>query len=102
MAEFDQLSPKLLGYVLDKLVKALQIKNTIQLKNLPRMADFAVWGEAISRAMGYKEMEFINAYYDNIGKQNISAIDAHPSGLALLAEDLTKFALSLTSFQISS
>jgi hypothetical protein len=29
------------------------------------MADFAVWGEAIVRAMGYGEMEFIYAYYDN-------------------------------------
>jgi hypothetical protein len=83
MAEFDQLRPKLLGYMLDILVKALQIKPGLQLKNLPRMADFAIWGEAIARAMGYGEMEFINAYYDNIGKQNIEAIEANPLSQAI-------------------
>ena len=59
---------------------ALQIKSTIKLNDLPRMADFAIWGEAIARAMGYKDLEFINAYYDNIGKQNIEAIENHPLG----------------------
>ena len=33
----------------------MQIKPTVKLNDLPRMADFAVWGEAIARAMGYKE-----------------------------------------------
>jgi hypothetical protein len=28
------------------------------------MADFAIWGEAISRAMCYPEMKFIDAYYN--------------------------------------
>jgi hypothetical protein len=28
-----------------------RIKRTVQLHNLPRMADFAVWGEAIARAI---------------------------------------------------
>jgi hypothetical protein len=80
MAEFMQLRPQLLGYVFDILVKALQIKSTIKLNDLPRMADFAIWGEAIARAMGYKDLDFINAYYDNIGKQNIEAIENHPLG----------------------
>ena len=44
------------------------------------MADFALWGEAIARAMGYEDLEFINAYYENIGKQNIEAVEAHPLG----------------------
>ena len=30
--------------------------------------------------MGYSELEFIKAYYDNIGKQNIEAIENHPLG----------------------
>jgi hypothetical protein len=83
MAEFDQLRPKLLGYMFDILVEVLRVKHCIQFKNLPRMADFAVWGEAITRAIGYREMEFINVYYDNIGKQNIEAIEAHPLGQAI-------------------
>jgi len=80
MTEFFELRPKLLGYIFDILAKALQIKDTIRLNDLPRMADFALWAEAIARAMGYKDLEFINAYYDNIGKQNIEAIENHPLG----------------------
>jgi hypothetical protein len=80
MTEFFELRPRLLGYIFDILPKALQIRDTIRLNDLPRMADFALWGEAIARAMGYKELEFINAYYDNIGKQNIEAIENHPLG----------------------
>jgi hypothetical protein len=52
MAEFEQIKPELLAYILDTLVKALQIKPTIQLTNLPRMADLAIWGESIARVMG--------------------------------------------------
>ncbi len=64
----------------------MQIKSTIELINLPRMADFAVWGEAIARAMGYKPMEFVNAYNENIGRQNVEAIESN-----LLAQAIDKF-----------
>ena len=80
IAEFQQIKPKLLAYILDTLVKALQIKPTVQLTNLPRMADLSVWGESIARAMGYNNLEFINAYYENIGKQNIEALESEPLG----------------------
>jgi hypothetical protein len=84
MAEFLKLRPKLLAYIFDTLVKAIKIKLTIQLNDLPRMADSAIWGEAIARAMGYKELEFISVYYDNIGKQNTEAIDNSPLGQAII------------------
>jgi hypothetical protein len=80
IAEFLELKPKLLGYIFDILVKTLQIKPIVSLNDLPRMADFALWGEAIARALGYSELEFIQAYYNNIGKQNIEAIENHPLG----------------------
>jgi hypothetical protein len=80
LSEFEELKPKVLGYILDVLVKALQIRSSLQLKDLPRMADFALWGEAISQAMGYKPLEFINTYYENIGRQNIEAIESHLLG----------------------
>ena len=40
-------------------------------------------GECIARAMGYKELQFISAYYDNIGKQNIEAIENSPLAQAI-------------------
>ena len=72
-AEFEEMRAELLGYILDVLVVALQIKPTIELANLPRMADFTAWGEAIARAMRYMPMEFVNAYNENIGRQNVEA-----------------------------
>ena len=83
MAEFLQVRPQLLGYIFDILVKALRIKPTIKLDDLPRMADFAIWGEAIARAMGYRDLEFISVYYDNIGKQNVEAIENSALGQAI-------------------
>jgi hypothetical protein len=80
MAEFKEHNPQLLGYIFDALVKTLQIRPALKLNDLPRMADFALWGEAIARALGYNNLEFIQAYYDNIGKQNIEAIENHPLG----------------------
>ena len=79
-----ELRPKLLAYIFDTIVKALEIKPTIKLDDKPRMADFAVWGEAIARAMGFKELQFISTYYDNIGKQNTEAIENSSLGQAII------------------
>jgi hypothetical protein len=84
IAEFLEMRPKLLAYIFDILVKTLAIKATIKLGDLPRMADFSVWGEAIARAMGYKDLQFLSVYYDNIGRQNIEAIDNNPLGQAIV------------------
>jgi DNA polymerase elongation subunit (family B) len=85
-AQFEETKPRLLGYIFDILVKSLQIKPTVQLHNLPRMADFALWGESIARAMGYKPMQFIETYYRNIGRQNVEVIESNP-----LAQAIEKF-----------
>ena len=47
------------------------------------MADSAIWGEAISRAMGYKENEFLDAYHNNIRLQNAEVIDSNPVAFAI-------------------
>lgn len=75
LAAFGNIRANLLGYIFDTIVKSLSIKPSISLQDIPRMADFAVWDEAIARAMGYKPMELINAYNENIGRQNVEAIE---------------------------
>ena len=90
LAEFEKMKPQLLGYIMDTLVKALQIRPNLDLQRLPRMADFAIWGEAIARALGYKEFEFLNAYNSNIGAQNVEAIEA-----SLLGPVIVRFASNL-------
>ena len=80
IAEFMELRSKLLGYIFDVLVRALQIKPTVSLQDLPRMADFALWGEAISRAMGNKPWSSLMLIMKISDRQNIEAIEAHPLG----------------------
>jgi DNA polymerase, archaea type len=87
--QFEKLRPKLLGFIFDILVKTLQIKPSLKLSHLPRMADFAVWGEAVARAMDYKPMEFLDAYNKNIGRQNIEVIESNQ-----LAQAIVKFVSS--------
>nr|MDQ3969589.1 hypothetical protein [Thermoproteota archaeon] len=83
-AEFEAMKPGLLGYIFDILVKALSIKHTIKLQRKPRMADFAVWGEAIARAMGCKELEFLDDYYSVLERQNVDAVEATLVGPAIV------------------
>ena len=83
-AEFEAMKPGLLGYIFDILVKALSIKSTIKLQRKPRMADFAIWGEAIARAMGCKELEFLEAYYSVLERQNVDAVEATLVGPAIV------------------
>jgi hypothetical protein len=75
LAEFERIKPKVLGYILDIIAKAMQIKPTLRLPTLSRMADFTEWGEAISRAMGYDRMSFIRVYNENRNEQNIIAVN---------------------------
>jgi hypothetical protein len=83
-AEFEAMKPGLLGYIFDILVKALSIKPTIKLERKPRMADFTVWAEAIARAMGCKELEFLEAYYSVLERQNVDAVEATLVGPAIV------------------
>ena len=83
-SNFQNIKPKLLGSIFSILSKAMQIKESIKLEDLPRMADFAEWGEAISQAMGYQPNSFIGAYHENIGIQNLEAIEGHVIGSIIL------------------
>jgi hypothetical protein len=61
------------------------------------MADFAEWSEAIARALGYKPLEFLNSYFENIGEQNIEIIEAIP-----FADAISKFLHYEMTSRISS
>jgi len=79
--EFEQIRPQLLGYIFDILVKVLNWKNNVNgpklnLNKLPRMAEFAEYGEMISRCMGNTGKLFINAYYKNIMLQSHEVLES--------------------------
>jgi Bifunctional DNA primase/polymerase, N-terminal len=82
--EFGAMKPGLLGYIFDILARSLAIKPTVKLERKPRMADFAVWGEAIARAMGCKELEFLEVYYSVLERQNVDAVEATLVGPAIV------------------
>lgn len=80
--EFKRLSPFVLGYIFEMLVKVLKYKEEHKdeaiLLNFPRMADFAEWCEISSRCMGNPDNAFINAYQENIDNQNDEIIESNP------------------------
>ncbi|MGB6530220.1 MAG: hypothetical protein WBF33_19125, partial [Candidatus Nitrosopolaris sp.] len=80
LAEFDSLLPQLLGYIFDVIAKTMQEKDKLEQTQelddkLERMADFSFWGEAAARVMGYKPMEFMNAYSENLRNQSRDAVN---------------------------
>ena len=81
---FMEVNSSILGAIFNVLVKAIQIKPTIKLSTLPRMADFCIWGCAISEAMGYTKEDFLNAYNAAIGNLSREALSNDDVGEALL------------------
>lgn len=82
--DFKRIKPKILGAIFDMVSEAMRIKPKLKLKELPRMADFAEWGEAISRALGYAPGVFLSTYFDSIKRVNIEAIEGHLIGPVVL------------------
>jgi DNA polymerase-1 len=82
---FERDRPKLLGAVFDAISKAMQLKPLIRLRNLPRMADYTVWGEAISRAIGEQPGVFFSLYNKNIQSQHEEVVRGHAVAAAVAA-----------------
>lgn len=81
---FNETKSEILAGVFTILARATAIKSTIVLTELPRMADFMVWGCAISDALGDGWKAFYDAYSANIQSQNKEAIEASPVGELIL------------------
>ncbi|MEW6328547.1 MAG: hypothetical protein AB1468_00365 [Candidatus Micrarchaeota archaeon] len=84
-ATANELIPDAFAYVCETLSRAMKIKPTLKISRLPRMADFALWGEAVSRALGYPDLAWMRAYWARLDMQNEIAIEGDVVG-ALLQE----------------
>ena len=62
MAEFERLLPSILGLILDATCMGLKRIESMDIPNLPRMADFVEWVAACEPALPWEEGEFL-AYY---------------------------------------
>lgn len=83
-ADFERDSPHIFAAILKTLVKAIQIYPTIKLERLPRMADFAMWGCAITEAIGIPHQFFINAYYQNMLNVKGEVVKSRVSGRLII------------------
>jgi len=76
--------PRILGSVLDAIVGGLRELPSVHLADLPRMADYAKWGEAVGRGLGWEPGTFISAYNRNLKDATVTALLDSPLGNALL------------------
>ena len=82
--EFNEVAPGILGALLDLLVAAMRGLPDVELAALPRMAEFALIGEATSRALAHPPGKFIQIYNDNRACANQSAVSDSPLANAIL------------------
>jgi hypothetical protein len=74
-ARFETARPRILGCLYDAIACALSRESKIQIEDLPRMADFAIWSAAAAPALGWSEKEFVDAYSANRERLNAEALE---------------------------
>ena len=75
--EFKRAQPAILGALLDAVAHGLRAMDSVQLGQLPRMADFALWATACETAL-WPAGTFSYAYAANRKTVIVSVIDADP------------------------
>ncbi len=88
--KFNELLPYVLSEIFITLQKALSWYKSCKTSIRPefRMSDFEVWGEIISRLLGYKDDEFLKSYYQKLEDAVISMEEAYP--LVSVIDDFMK------------
>ena len=100
--EFWDALPGFLGAAFGVLQKAIGLKCSVE-ESFPgrsRMADFEVWGESISRAMGHPPMEFIREYRQSLQDSNYQLMEGNLliSLLEKMLEDKDEFLDTVSVF----
>jgi hypothetical protein len=76
--DFASAAPLLLGALFDAVWGGIRELPDVRLTSVPRMADFALFGEAVSRALGNPADHFLTAYRANRQAANESALEDSP------------------------
>jgi hypothetical protein len=76
--------PAILGGILNAIVGGLRELPTLELSALPRMADFARFGEAIGRGLGWPTEAFLSVYAENRQAASLLALEDSPIAQRLL------------------
>ena len=110
----QKIRPFVLSDIFNLLSRSLKmyenVKDELQGK-LPRMADFVIWGECISRCNGNKPKEFLRLYNESMAVSTNEAAENHGivayildrmRGVETLTEDLTTFYTKAVSWAESN
>jgi len=81
--DFEKVKPEILGAIFDLVSSALKHIWKVPSCEGLRLQDFARYGCAITRAIGYTDENFLMAYKKNILLGHEEAISASPVGLAI-------------------
>jgi hypothetical protein len=76
--------PRILGAVPDAIAGGLRMLPSVHLKELPRMADHAKWGEAIGRALGWAPESCVATYNENRKEATMTELEGSPLAMTLL------------------
>jgi hypothetical protein len=82
--DFQADYPLILGALLSAVAGGIRTMPQVQLSELPRMADFALWGEAVSRALGAAPGTFLSLYQANRRSASESQLEDSPFAQAIL------------------
>lgn len=82
--EFEKRLGDILPYILGQIFQTIQramkihdeIKNEIRAKT--RLADFEIWGEAISRSLGFEANSFVQRYSEKMTIGSVGVKDSYP------------------------
>lgn len=76
--QFEESRPRILGAMLDVLVKTLRVLPSTPTAEEFRMADFAHFGRAVAIALGQQPSDFDKAYRLNIRHRNFEVLEDAP------------------------
>jgi len=77
-SEFEAARPRILGALLDAVALGLKKLPALELRPLPRMADFASWAIACEEGLGLDRGEFLKVYEDNRADARDLALESSP------------------------
>jgi len=78
--KLDSLISALLHQVFSILSNTLSIYESVrpEIKSKERMADFTLFGECISRSIGYDDFTFLEGYKNNLDSNSLNAVESWP------------------------
>jgi hypothetical protein len=83
-SSFGAEHSRIFGSVLDAVAGGMRELPGVTLPRLPRMADFALWGEAVGRGLGWEPESFIRTYEESRREASESSLESSPLGDLLL------------------